>query len=149
MPAMAQVCHACGRRVVGKACPDCDEISKLAAKKCLYCGFDFARGERLAVIDPFLAKAALMPTFLLRGRFIPQEIHVSPEKVVIRTYGLFWLSHTDEDIPWEKIAGYHYRSGFFWDSIEIQTRGQKANSIGCLAKSSGRRIKATLEQMKE
>ncbi|MCB1079689.1 MAG: zinc ribbon domain-containing protein, partial [Verrucomicrobiae bacterium] len=132
MPEEAQVCHACGRRVMGKACPDCDEISKPAARKCRYCGHDFARGERLQSIEPFKVTASLMPTFLLRGRFIPQEVHLSPEKIVIRTYGLFWLSHVDEEIPWEKIAGYHYRSGFFWDAIEIQTRGQNANQIGCL-----------------
>ena len=55
----------------------------------------------------------------------------------------------DEDIPWEKIAGYHYHSGWFWDGIEIQTRGQKANTIGGLSKSCARTIKETLEQMKE
>ncbi|MCB1062933.1 MAG: zinc ribbon domain-containing protein [Verrucomicrobiae bacterium] len=149
MPDEAQVCHACGRRVTGKACPDCDEISKPTAKKCRYCGHDFARSEKLAVIEAFQASASLLPTFILRARFIPQQIHLNSEKIVIRTYGFFWLSHTDDDIPWEKIAGYHYRSGFFWDAIEIQTRGQKANSIGCLSKSVGRKIKTTLERMKE
>lgn len=76
-------------------------------------------------------------------------MHVSPEKIVIKTWGIFRLSHTDEELPWEKIAGYHYHSGWFWDSIEIQTRGQKANSIRWLSKASGQRIKAVLEQMKE
>jgi hypothetical protein len=93
MPDEAEVCHACGRRIIGKLCPQCAELSKAAATKCRYCGHDFARDE--------------------------------------------------------KIAGYHYHSGWFWDGIEIQTRGQKSNSIGCLPKPSGRRIKETLEQMKE
>ena len=101
------------------------------------------------MIAPYSAKASFLPTLLLRGRLIPQEIHLSPEKIVIKTWGLFWLSHTDEDIPWGTTAGYHYHSGWLWDSIEIQTRGQKANSIGNLPKSYGRRIKGTLEQMKE
>lgn len=86
---------------------------------------------------------------MIRGRLIPQEMHLSSEKIVIQTWGFFWLSRTDEDIPWEKIAGYHYHSGLFWDSVEIQTRGQKANTIGCLPKSSGRTVKEILERMKE
>jgi hypothetical protein len=121
----------------------------MEARKCRFCGHDFARQEKIAVIEPYSARASLLPTFFLRGRLIPQEIHLSPEKIVIKTWGLFWLSHTDEDIPWEKIAGYHYHSGWFWDKIEIQTRGQKANSIGGLPKSHSRRIKGMLEEMKE
>ena len=101
------------------------------------------------MVEPFSAKAALFPTLLLRGRLIPQEIQLSSEKIVIKSWGFLWLSHTDEDIPWEKIAGYHYHSGWFWDGIEIQTRGQKANTIQSLPKRSGQRIKAILEQMKE
>lgn len=101
------------------------------------------------MIEPYRAKASFLPTLLFRGRLIPQEIHLSAEKIVIKTWGILWLSHTDEDIPWEKIAGYHYHSGWFWDRIEIQTRGQQANSIGCLPKSGSRRIKEILERMKE
>jgi len=119
------------------------------ARKCHYCGHDFAREEKIAIIEPYRAKASFLPTLLFRGRLIPQEILVSPEKIVIKTWGFFWLSHTDEDIPWEKIAGYHYHSGWFWDEIEIQTRGQKANSIGGLPKPCGQKIKETLERMKE
>ena len=62
---------------------------------------------------------------------------------------VLWLSRTDEEIPWEKIAGYHYHSGWFWDSVEIQTRGQKANQMGGLPKDQGQRIKEILERMKE
>ena len=149
MPDQAEVCHACGRRIVGKPCPDCAELSKTEARKCRYCGHDFAREEKIAVIEPYSAKASFLPTFLLRGRLIPQEIHLTSEKIVIKTWGFFWLSHTDEEIPWEKIAGYHYHSGWFWDAIEIQTRGQKSNSISCLPKPSGLKIKETLERMKE
>lgn len=149
IPDAAQVCHTCGRRVVGKPCPACAEIAKPAARTCAWCGHDFAREEKIAVIEPYSARAALFPTIIFRGRFIPQEIHLSSEKIMIKTWGVLWLSHTDEDIPWEKIAGYHFHSGWFWDSIEIQTRGQKANSIGCLPKSSALRIKETLERMKE
>jgi hypothetical protein len=145
----AEVCRACGNRVVGKRCPDCAELVRDAAKKCPHCSHSFAREQKIATVEAFSAKADLLPTILLRGRLIPQEIHLSSEKIVIQTWGLFWLSRTDEDIPWEKIAGYHYHSGLLWDSVEIQTRGQKANSIGCLPKSSGARIKEILERMKE
>ena len=149
VPDAAEVCSACGRRIVGKACPECAELSRSAAKKCASCGHSFAREQKIAVVEPFSAKAALFPTIILRGRLIPQEIQLSAEKIVIKSWGFFWLSHTDEDIPWEKIAGYHYHSGWFWDGIEIQTRGQKANTIRCLPKTSGQRIKGILEQMKE
>ena len=149
MPDGAEVCHSCGRRVVGKRCPECAELSKDAARKCPHCGHSFAREEKIASVEAYTAKASLLPTLLVRGRLIPQEIHLSSEKIVIQTWGFFWLSRTDEDIPWEKIAGYHYHSGLFWDSVEIQTRGQKANSIGCLPKSSGVKVKEILERMKE
>lgn len=119
------------------------------ATKCPHCSHSFARQARIAAVEPFSARAALFGTIFLRGRFIPQEIHLTPEKILIQTHGFFWLSRTDEEIPWEKIAGYHYHSGWFWDSVEIQTRGQKANEMGCLPKAEGKRVKEVLERMKE
>ena len=149
VPEEASVCRHCGKRIVGKQCPECAETAAEIATKCPQCGHNFARHERIARIEPFSAKAALLPTILMRGRFIPQEINLTPEKILIQTHGLFWLSRTDEEIPWEKIAGYHYHSGWFWDSVEIQTRGQKANQMTCLRKAEGARIKEMLERMKE
>ncbi len=149
VPDEASVCHACGQRIVGKECPECSETSKVAAKKCPYCGHNFVRMTRIASIEPYTAKASLLPTILFRWRLIPQEIHLTPEKIIIQTWGFVWLSRWDEDIPWEKIAGYHYHSGWFWDSLEIQTRGQTANTIRYLLKPDGLRIKEILEQMKE
>lgn len=149
IPAEAEVCRACGQRIVGRACPECAELSKPGARKCRFCGHGFAREEKIALIEPCSAKAALIPTIFMRGRLIPQEIHLSSEKIVIKTWGFLWLSHTDEEIPWEKIAGYDYHSGWFWDGVTIQTRGQKSNSIGGLPKSSGLQIKEILERMKE
>lgn len=145
----ARVCRACGRRVVGRRCPECAETSREEARRCAHCGHSFAREEKIAAVEAFSLKADLLATLLIRGRLIPQEIHLSSEKIVIQTWGLFWLSRTDEDIPWEKIAGYHYHAGLFWDSVEIQTRGQKSNSIGCLPKDGGRKVKEILERMKE
>lgn len=149
VPDPAMVCHACGKRIVGKPCPDCAETNKQEATKCSFCGHNFARERRVAAVEPFHAKAELLPTFLIRRRLIPQEIRLTSEKIQILTYGIFWLSRTDDEIPWEKIAGYHYRSGLFWDAVEIQTRGQKANHITCLRKSDGLKVKEILERMKE
>jgi Double zinc ribbon len=149
VPEGAQVCHACGRRIIGKQCPQCAELSRGVARKCQHCGHSFARDERISAIEAYTAEASLLATIFLRGRLIPQKIHLSAEKIVIQTWGMFWLSRTDEDIPWEKIAGYHYHSGLFWDRVEIQTRGQKSNVIGGLPKGSSTVIKEILELMKE
>jgi hypothetical protein len=149
VPDEAKVCRHCTRRIIGKACPECAEVAADEATRCPCCGHNFARQERISTVEPFSAKAALLPTLLIRGRLIPQEIHLTPEKILIQTYGFFWLSRTDEEIPWEKIAGYHYHSGWFWDQVEIQTRGQKANHMTCLPKQYGTRIKEILERMKE
>jgi hypothetical protein len=145
----ANVCAACGLIARGKACPDCAEVVRAAAHKCRYCGHSFAREARIADFEQFSARADLLATLLIRGRLIPQQIHLSPEKITIQSWGLFGLSRTDEDIPWEKIAGFHYHAGWFWDAVEIQTRGQRANWIGCLRKAEGARVKELLEQMKE
>lgn len=149
VPEQANVCHACGKRIVGKNCPECAEMAALSATKCPCCGHNFARHQRIASFESFSAKADLLPTIFQRGRFIPHEIHLTPEKILIQTHGVLWLSRTDEEIPWEKIAGYHYHSGWFWDSVEIQTRGQKSNTMGCLPKGEGEKIKEILERMKE
>lgn len=149
VPDAATVCPACCRRIEGKPCPECAELAKAAARKCPTCGHNFAREEKTAVVKAFAARAAMVPTLVERGRLIPQEIRLNSEKIVIRTWGLLWLSHTDDDIPWEKIAGYHYHSGWFWDGLEIQTRGQKSNVIRGLPKACGQRIKEILDQMKE
>lgn len=44
---------------------------------------------------------------------------------------------------------FHYHAGLFWDGVEIQTRGQKSDSISCLSKYSDLKDKEILERMKE
>ena len=145
----AAVCPQCSRQIVGKPCPECAETVKLLAKRCRYCGHNFARDEKLASIQAYDVRASFLGTFLQRGRFIPERIVLTAEKVTIQSWGFLGMTRTDEEIPWEKIAGFHYHSGWFWDRVEIQTRGQHANSIGCLPKDEGARVKATLELMRE
>ena len=57
---------------------------------CASCGHSFAGEEKIAVVEPFPAQAALFPTIILRGRLIPQEIQLSAEKTVIKSWGWFW-----------------------------------------------------------
>ena len=99
VPEGANVCRECGKRIVGKRCPECAEVAAHEATKCPFCGHNFARQQRIATVEPFSAKAAFVPTIFLRGRLIPQEIHLTPEKILIVTHGFFWLSRTDEEIP--------------------------------------------------
>lgn len=174
VPDHAHVCPSCCSRIVGQTCA---ELSKEAAVKCRCCGHHFERGKnwlsadafpirettknhasvekhedepvrKTVAIKAFVTKAALLPTVLTHWRLLPNEIRLSNEKIVIKSWGIMRLSHTDEDIPWGKVAGYRYHSGWFWDSIEIQTRGQSSNDIDCLPKAAGQRIKQTLERMK-
>lgn len=149
IPDAAEVCCACGHLVAGKRCPACVELVRDAAGVCRHCGHSFARDRNIAALEAFCAVAARFPTWFMRGRLIPQEIHLSAEKILITTWGYFKLSRIDEEIPWQKVAGHHYHSGLFWDSIEIQTRGQKAVSITCLPKAGARHVKEVLERMKE
>lgn len=146
IPEAASVCRYCGSRVEGKTCPDCGSRCRSEARKCRWCGFEFEKALRLD-FEPFSVSAGLLPTLLQRGRFLPQTITLTRDKIVVGTPGVLRLSHRDEEIPWEKIAGFDYRSGLFWDTIRIETRGQSSSSIPCLSKHDGRRIRGVLQQL--
>src|SRR4051812_36852363 len=87
----AEVCPACTRRIVGKRCPECAETSRHEALKCAHCGHSFAREKKVAAIEPFHTKGELLATLFIRNRLIPQEIHLDSDKIVITTWGFFWL----------------------------------------------------------
>jgi len=143
----AAVCRHCGERVKGERCPDCGSLCRPEARKCRWCGHEFrAAGARMD-FQPFSVKAALLPTILQRGRFLCQSIRLTREKIVISTPGIFALSRREEEIPWKKVAGFDYRSGIFWDSITIETRGQFPSTMPCLAKRDGKRIRQVLQQL--
>lgn len=97
--------------------------------------------------EPFTVEARRFATVLQRGRFLPQTIHFTREKIVISTPGPFKLSSHEEEIPWRKVAGFDYRSGIFWDRVTVETRGQSSSTMPCLSKEDGRRIRAVLQQL--
>ena len=149
IPIAAETCNKCGERVEGKPCPDCFVLCPDKAKKCRWCGYEFAPMKSRLKLKPFEVKAKLFPTILLRGRFLCQSIRLDLDKIVIRTPGIFGLSVHYEESPWQKVAGFDYRSGIFWDLVHIETRGQQPMVIGCLAKEDGERIRSVLQQLEK
>jgi ribosomal protein L40E len=148
IPEAATFCRSCGERVEGKPCPQCGARNWPAAVLCRWCGGRYGGARpRLQQVEPFQVTAGLLPTILQRGRFLPQTIELTPEKIVIRTPGPFHLSQKEEEIPWNKVAGFDYRSGIFWDQVTIETRGQSSSKMTCLEKSDGRRIRQVLQTL--
>ena len=144
----ATFCQHCGERVEGKPCPQCGVRNWQDAIVCRWCGGRYG-GTRARVhhFEPFEVTADLLPTIVQRGRFLAQTMHLTPEKIVIRTPGPFRLSLKEEEIPWNKVAGFDYRSGIFWDQVTIETRGQSSSKMTCLAKPDGQRIRQILQDL--
>jgi len=90
---------------------------------------------------------------LIYGRkefsFHPQEAIFSSSKIVIRTYGFLALTKNDEEIPWEKVAGFQHKDGIIWDTIWIETRGQSSAYLSALKKSDSSRVKALLQRLEK
>lgn len=149
IPDDAVVCRHCTRRIKGKACPECLTVCNEKAVKCAACSHDFGRDKTKLDFETFTTKASLLATLIIRFRLLPQKIELTSDKIAVTTYGYFYLTTTVEEIPWEKIAGYHFHSGMFWDSVQIQTRGQTANYMDCLKKADSPKIKEILEKMKQ
>ena len=145
----AVVCAVCGERVEGKVCEDCKSLCPEDAKKCRWCGYEFAEMSRKIGIDEFEIRALHLPTFLFRRRLLVKRARFNEEKVVISTPGIFHLWVNEAEVPWNKVAGFDYRSGIFWDSVLIETRGQKPTTIGCLKKSDGERLREILRRLEE
>lgn len=148
IPDDATFCRHCGERVEGTRCPDCGSRNWPEASVCRWCGHRWERASgRGEDFEPFEVTASLLPTVLLRGRFLRQTIRFTREKIVIATPGVFNLSRQEDEIPWRKVAGFDYRSGIFWDRVQIETRGQSSSAIGCLDKEDGERIRRVLREL--
>ncbi len=143
----ATVCPACTQRIVGKPCPDCLALSPSAAKICRHCQHKFKELARQASFSAFQVKADMLATLLLRGSFFPQKAVFNSEKILITSYAFFGLTSHDEEIPWEKVAGFTHRSGLIWDYVSIETRGQSAAVISCLDKKNAARIRNVLQML--
>jgi len=147
IPAAATFCCHCGERVEGKPCNSCGARNWPDAGVCRWCRSTFEQSRAQLEFAPFAVSARAVPTLLQRGRLLAQSIELMRDKIVIRTPGIFNLSCREEEIPWRKVAGFDYHSGILWDRVTIETRGQSASVMACLAKRDGRRIREVLRAL--
>ena len=144
----AVVCPVCTQRISGKPCPDCLTLSPEEAKVCRHCQHKFRQvATQITSFRPFKVTADMAATILLRWSLFPQKAVFNTDKLIITSYGLFGLTSHDEEIPWEKVAGFTHRSGLFWDFISIETRGQSAAVISCLNKTVAKKIRNVLQTL--
>lgn len=147
IPKSASVCCSCGTRVEGVQCEACLLLCPEGAKICCHCGSSLGRkAVELLNIATFTINADPLATLLIEFGLHPQRVRISSDKLSIITFSLFGLAENNEEVPWEKLAGFSHRSGLFWDSIKIETRGQTSAVIGCLSKRNARRLKEVLRR---
>lgn len=143
-------CHHCLEYTSGLTCHKCHSSLPREAVTCKNCGATLKRAanktKKLQTLD---FKCELLPTILFRGRLIPQEVETDIEKISVKAYGPFWLWCNTDEIPWNKVAGFSYRSGIIWDKIEIETRGQKPSVIVGIKKENGAKIRAILQDLEK
>ncbi len=147
IPEDAEHCHHCGERVVGRICDDCRSLCPEDARKCRWCGFVFSDAAKRIGIEDFEITAGRLPTFLMRFRLLRQRVQFNEEKLTLVTPGLLHLWVNESEVPWNKVAGFDYRSGIFWDAVTIETRGQKPTIIRCLPKPAGERLREILRKL--
>ncbi len=148
IPKEARVCPACAQRITGILCPDCLAFSPEGAKVCRHCQHRFKTDlQQPNTIRPFKVQADQLATLVLNWSLWPQKVSFTADKITVTSYGLLGLTSHDEEIPWEKIAGFSHRSGIFWDSISIETRGQSASVVSCLKKADAQRIRRVLQTL--
>ena len=148
VPAEASVCRCCGERIAGIRCEECLALSPVGARKCRWCG------TRLKVatdvkLDAFEVQATFLGSLVNHGSLIPQRAFFTAEKIVVRTYGFLGLTSNDEEILWEKVAGFAHRNGLIWDAISIETRGQTRAWISGLTKADGDKIRSVLQRLEK
>lgn len=147
IPAAATFCRFCSQRVEGKRCRECGVRSWREARRCSACGQRFEEKAAQIEFEPFTVTAQRLATLLQRGRFRPQVLRLTREKILLQTPGPFNLSRQEEEIPWRKVAGFDYRSGIFWDQVRIETRGQSSTTMVGLSREDGQRIRRVLQAL--
>ena len=149
IPKQANVCRYCGSRVEGVECPDCKSISRHEAIVCKFCGKSFKKKQGVRLIKPMEIESTFWGTLLTRVSFLPQRVIFSRDKIIVSTPGFFGLTRNDEEILWEKVAGFQHKDGIVWDTIWIETRGQTAASVWGLKKGDALKIKDLLQRLEK
>ncbi|MDF1837769.1 MAG: zinc ribbon domain-containing protein, partial [Planctomycetota bacterium] len=142
------VCSSCNERIEGVRCEECFAMSPEGARKCRWCGNRVSKAAK-PQLNEFEVVASRIASLLIRGAIFPQRATFSTDKIVIRTYSTFGLTSNDEEILWEKVAGFSQRNGIFWDRVSIETRGQTQAMIACLSKSDSQRIREVLQGLEK
>ncbi|QIZ76105.1 PH domain-containing protein [Ferrimonas lipolytica] len=148
IPVAANICRYCTERIVGVCCQECLALNPEGATKCRWCGTRISTVSATN-IDTFEVQANVVATVLTQLRLHPQQAFFTPEKLIIRSYGLLGFTSNDEEILWEKVAGFSHRRGLLWDTISIETRGQTPASIGCLDKPDAERVRQVLQGLEK
>ena len=149
IPKEASVCRYCSTRIEGIKCPDCASYCRPEAKLCKWCGKTLKRPKALTLTKPLEIKSTFLGILLSKGSFLPQKSKFTKNKIIVSTPGFLGLTRNDEEIPWEKVAGFQHKDGIFWDAIWIETRGQTAASIWGLEKEDALRIKGLLQNLEK
>lgn len=143
-PEGAARCASCGEVVSGRPCPDCLTRARPEARLCRWCGHRFHSPEMQVAVEPRRIRAKVFPSLLFRGRFLPQEVELTEEGLVVSALGYFRLWTNESEIPWNKVSGFNYRDGIVWDRLTVETRGQESETVVGLAKSDGEAIRKIL-----
>ena len=142
-------CRYCQEYQSDLICDACHASLPAGAKLCRFCGANVNAAISVSeqAIPRLTVRAEVLPTFLFRFRLLPQEVRTDQEKIVISTPGLFRLWQNSDEIQWGKVAGFSYRTGIFWDRIDIETRGQKPSTVLGLAKPKGEALRQILQKL--
>lgn len=159
IPDEATKCRYCQEYQSDLQCKSCRSSLPESAKVCRFCGATVAiaiptsiestrpKPSQTESIPRLTVHADVLPTLIFRFRLLPQQVTTDPEKVVINTPGLFRLWQNSDEIQWGKVAGFSYRTGIFWDRIDIETRGQKPRAILGLDKAKGEVLRQLLQKL--
>lgn len=144
------VCPYCQQRIKGIQCQSCLMVCPLGASVCHHCNASFANAAIATAMESIPNRSFIanrLGNLLLNFSFIPTRAYTSPEKLVVTHYRLLGLVSSNEEIPWNKVAGFKHRSGILWDSISIETRGQSGAWISPLNKVDANALKTVLQRL--